>query len=313
MPQQAGYGYGYPPPQQQQHFGGPPAGYGYPPQHHAPYQTQQNQGPFAPPPQNAFPDLPSETKEERSSTPAQTQSNRKDAPAKTEGSKSTQAKVVPALPLPAHAPSPKPKSAKEIESLAKDVSKLSTSSADGSAPKRNALLEVQRNMKGPAPATAVTATAGQESTQKKPEKKIFDTSAAGSTPAKTNTNARRETGVRQNGVIVNPSAAIVIPRDEYDFSSANAKFDKESAAAEVSAAPVYNKKSSFFDSISSEATDRSSGGGGRGRGRELRDQERSMNYETFGEDLAFRGNRGRGRGGRGRVCDFLEQFSLHGS
>lgn len=113
-------------------------------------------------------------------------------------------------------------------------------------------------------------------------------------------NARRDPGIRQNGVIVNPNASIVIPKDEYDFSSANAKFSRDGLDSEVQAAPVYDKKSSFFDSISSEASDRGEGGGGRGRGREIRNQERTMNYETFGEDLAFRNNRGRGRGGRGR-------------
>lgn len=116
-----------------------------------------------------------------------------------------------------------------------------------------------------------------------------------------NSTARRDPGIRQNGVIVNPNASIVIPKDEYDFSSANAKFSKEGLDAEVQAAPVYDKKSSFFDSISSEASDRTESSGGRGRGRETRNQERTMNYETFGEDLAFRNNRGRGRGGRGRV------------
>jgi len=72
------------------------------------------------------------------------------------------------------------------------------------------------------------------------------------------------------------------------------------------AAPAYTK-SSFFDNLSSEQKDRdevSSGGrGGAQFGRDMRNQERARNLETFGLGSVEQGYRGgfRGRGrGRGR-------------
>lgn len=314
MPPQQGYGYGYPPPQQQY----PPQGYGYPPPHagqqgpfHPPQPQpefqQHGQSLFAPQPQNAFPDLPDESK---SQAPASAQATRT-APVKTDGEKATQAKIVPALPLPGHAASPRPKTSnKDISGVTAGVASLSTSAsgapqapANGqtAAPKRNALLEVQRNMKTSTPPAQPKPEAA--AAVKTPDAAQNPTAPASRGGRRSPNAARRDPGVRQNGVIVNPNASIVIPKDEYDFTSANAKFSREGLETEVTAAPVYNKQSSFFDSISSEATDRNNANGsdGRGRGREIRNQERTMNYETFGEDLAFRNNRGRGRGGRGRV------------
>jgi len=118
-----------------------------------------------------------------------------------------------------------------------------------------------------------------------------------------------------------------VPTTDFDFESANAKFNKEdlvkeaiagspltetapdAASPEENPAPVYNKTSSFFDNISSDAKDRAEGNSvGRG-GRERRGEEHKKNVETFGQgnvDNAYRGGyrgrgRGRGRGGfRGR-------------
>lgn len=136
-----------------------------------------------------------------------------------------------------------------------------------------------------------------------------------------------------------------VPKEDYDFDAANAKFNKEDLIKEAIAtgSPLnsptnlaasnpmenasnghsgadgaddvvipaagdksgYNKKSSFFDDISSDLKDRMAGDGVDGRA--LRREERTRNVETFGQgsvDMGYRGGfrgRGRGRGyGRGR-------------
>ncbi|TKA66046.1 hypothetical protein B0A55_09637 [Friedmanniomyces simplex] len=146
--------------------------------------------------------------------------------------------------------------------------------------------------------------------------------------------------------------AIEVPKEDYDFESANAKFNKEDLVKEriASGSPMgspaahggqngdaspmenghgreedeevkmpgataadkgYNKKSSFFDDISSDLKDRTEAAASGGHyvdGRAMRREERSRNMETFGQGSVdggggyrggFRG-RGRGRGfGRG--------------
>lgn len=139
---------------------------------------------------------------------------------------------------------------------------------------------------------------------------------------------------------------IEVPKEDYDFESANAKFNKQDLVKEAiaSGSPVaspngdikdpiangeanghaeddvvippaksteksYDKKSSFFDNISSDLKDREAAQMGDRR------QERSKNFETFGQANVdggrggYRGRRGyrgnqrgyRGdRGGRGR-------------
>jgi protein LSM14 len=106
------------------------------------------------------------------------------------------------------------------------------------------------------------------------------------------------------------SDQIRVPTTDYDFESANAKFDKTAVAkaakspdedstsedsvvlpAEPSAKGAYNPKASFFDSLSSSASLSAERGGGRGRrggggvsgGRTRRDEEREKNFVTFGE------------------------------
>ena len=138
---------------------------------------------------------------------------------------------------------------------------------------------------------------------------------------------------------------IEVPQTDYDFATANAKFNKQDLVKEAIAtgspiedghngedltdesaidgasrknsetvvippAPGYNKSSSFFDNISSEAKERAedSSGGKRLGGREFRTEEQRKNLETFGQGSVdnnyrdgFRGRgRGRGYGGRGR-------------
>lgn len=127
---------------------------------------------------------------------------------------------------------------------------------------------------------------------------------------------------------------IEVPESDYDFETANAKFNKQdlvkeaiatgSPAAEAEAhgangeADVdgdsaahgttgpsthntYNRTTSFFDNISSEARDREENAAHRVGGREWRGEEEKRNIETFGQGSVdgYRG-RGRGRGYRGR-------------
>ncbi|OCT45757.1 G2/M phase checkpoint control protein Sum2 [Cladophialophora carrionii] len=126
-----------------------------------------------------------------------------------------------------------------------------------------------------------------------------------------------------------------IPKSDFDFESANAKFSKEDLIKEAiasgspleepptkedsagdagisspprkeslpTAGPAYNKSTSFFDNISSEAKDRTEGSDGRAIGRQIRSEEFKKNIETFGQGNVDGGYRGRGRGGgpgRGR-------------
>lgn len=140
-----------------------------------------------------------------------------------------------------------------------------------------------------------------------------------------------------------PNKKIEVPKADYDFTTANAKFNKQDLVKEAIAtgspledgeitndvaddgaangisrqnsetvaippAPSYNKASSFFDNISSEAKEREEGTGSkRLGGREFRSEEQRKNLETFGQgsvDNGYRGGyrgRGRGRGYGGRA------------
>lgn len=125
-----------------------------------------------------------------------------------------------------------------------------------------------------------------------------------------------------------------VPATDFDFESANAKFNKQDLGKEAIAggppagtpvdgeAPPFNggdasqdasangsgnmySKSSFFDNISSEARDREDAPEGKRApgGYEFRNEERRRNFETFGQgsvDNGYRaGFRGRGRGRAG--------------
>lgn len=121
---------------------------------------------------------------------------------------------------------------------------------------------------------------------------------------------------------------VEIPKSDYDFESANAKFNKEDMIKEAIASgspiaevgeesaslnatatangekrkdsltsEVYNKSSSFFDNLSSELKDREEGNP---NNRMARGQELKKNVETFGQGSVDAGFRGRGRGFRGR-------------
>lgn len=143
-------------------------------------------------------------------------------------------------------------------------------------------------------------------------------------------------GTRGGRFTNEPTKKIEVPSTDYDFTTANAKFNKQDLVKEAIAsgspieattaqdipngssvngsrknsesfvippAPGYNKTSSFFDNISSESKDRLEGT--TGGGREFRSEEQRRNLETFGQgsiDSGYRGGyRGRGRGrGYGR-------------
>lgn len=184
--------------------------------------------------------------------------------------------------------------------------------------------------------------------------------AGGSRSANQNNNGRHR--AQHNNDVGGPS----MPSKEFDFESANAKFQKHKEAGATSAeadgsnaAPsgqanggglldaipppssespgnFYDKKTGFFDNISSEIKERyersdprstggapaggedggsgffdspggrggrgGRGGGGRGRGRANRMAEEAKNMQTFGDTGASVGggySGGRGRGGRG--------------
>ncbi|KAI9718620.1 MAG: hypothetical protein M1828_006628 [Chrysothrix sp. TS-e1954] len=133
--------------------------------------------------------------------------------------------------------------------------------------------------------------------------------------------------------------SIEVPKSDFDFESANAKFKKEdtmknntteeglngavdgevhatngtpkaeasgndgAADATASSASLYNASSSFFDNLSSELRDREpvAEGGRKPSGQEFRSEERKRNLETFGLGSVEGGFRGGYRGrGRGR-------------
>ncbi|KYG41813.1 hypothetical protein M433DRAFT_137748 [Acidomyces richmondensis BFW] len=181
----------------------------------------------------------------------------------------------------------------------------------------------------------------------------------------------RARGSIKGGAHAMPRKTVEVPKEDYDFESANAKFNKEelvkeaiassssmktsppsgSAGSDTLAAEAmattangheratangmakdssevviplrkegcYNKKSSFFDNISSDLRDRmelqekseKSGGQSPIDGRAMRREERTKNMETFGQGSVdggfrggYRGGRGRARGGYGRSGGF---------
>ena len=139
------------------------------------------------------------------------------------------------------------------------------------------------------------------------------------------------------------SNKIEVPATDYDFESANAKFNKEDMVKEAiaSGSPIgtetsgkalpsngfpgsgtngerkrsepstviakgigYNKSSSFFDNISSESKDRNEENGSRLGGREFRNEERQKNLETFGQGSVDNGYKGGYGRGRARGRGF---------
>lgn len=135
------------------------------------------------------------------------------------------------------------------------------------------------------------------------------------------------------------SKKVEVPTTDYDFVSANAKFNKQDLVKEAMATvssiesnadatnspnfpaessgdggrkrsdsnviipitPIYNKSSSFFDNISSESKDRDDVNAKKAGGREFRNEEQKKNLETFGQGSVDNGYRVNYRGrGNGR-------------
>lgn len=152
--------------------------------------------------------------------------------------------------------------------------------------------------------------------------------AAGA-PASGPTRPAKRAPQHRPGVPTPATGAAAAPVDEFDFEAANRRFNKEAeyasitgtgAAASESAEgtaesvdeaaeklkalgvsgeakkePGYDKKKSFFDSISTDRSVRAQSTRTEGAGA----MQQRVNVETFG-DAAFRRGRGRGRGGYGR-------------
>jgi protein LSM14 len=167
-------------------------------------------------------------------------------------------------------------------------------------------------------------------TKKVAEMRTNDAIRAPRHPGQTGFAARGGAPRGRGGPRHQETRKIEVPKDDFDFESSNAKFNKDDLVKEaIAGSPLgeheeeeevplsasqptvsYNKASSFFDDLSSEIKDRAEGGGGRPGGREWRGEEQRKNMETFGQGSvdngSYRGGyrgrgRGRGRGGyRGR-------------
>lgn len=251
------------------------------------------------------------------------------AAAKTAPTGPKNGRIIPAVPLSSPAPS-----------RAGNVSKTPAAPST-TAPTRNAVEDATQA------ATAAVAAAmaklpplgGQQQngnnavdnlTKKVNEMRTNDTIRAPRQPGIAGFGGRG--AVRGRGGPRQEPRKVEVPKDDFDFESSNAKFNKQDLVKEaIAGSPVgegssngppeeaipdislpaasYNKSSSFFDDLSSESKDRAEGEntGRRPGGREWRGEEQKKNVETFGQgsvDNAYRGGyrgRGRGRGGmRGR-------------
>ncbi|EEH41491.2 hypothetical protein PAAG_03054 [Paracoccidioides lutzii Pb01] len=179
----------------------------------------------------------------------------------------------------------------------------------------------------PSQVSQPTDKAVEAVTKKVSEMKPLDGEKA---PRGTQQNTRGGRGGHRGSHYHPQPKKVEVPTTDYDFESANAKFNKQDLVKEAiaSGAPLgesehkevngtsptesadkangtganiaYNKASSFFDNISSESRDREEGIRGKTSGREWRGEEEKKNIETFGQgsiDGGYRsGYRGRGRG-----------------
>ncbi|WFD34550.1 hypothetical protein MCUN1_001391 [Malassezia cuniculi] len=132
------------------------------------------------------------------------------------------------------------------------------------------------------PAAAPAAAPAEAPAQAKPARQREPRSVPGAAPDKT------------------AASKADVPRSDFDFESANALFRKErdgdgrlDAIPPAASSDYYNKKSGFFDNISSEVKDRHESG----RNRTLATDERAKNVLTFGESATASAD-GYRRGGR---------------
>lgn len=145
-----------------------------------------------------------------------------------------------------------------------------------------------------APQPAASASVAQETQAPEDAKHGSNTAPSAASPSSTPsaTTKERETATKTRQPAPTPASRPEKFDSDFDFEQGNARFQKE-RLQDTENKPVYDKSSSFFDSISLNS--RSS----------LRwSEERDLNMDTFGEASVRRGRgnyRGRGRGrGRGK-------------
>lgn len=248
-------------------------------------------------------------------------------------------RVTPAMPFTVNQKSfvpPVPQPAVSSASTAQPTSKAAPSHTEMEEASRQAKEAVAAAMAklnpqaAPKPAAAATSTSIDNLTEK--------VSQLSTTPAylPSGPSATRGRGTYRGNRGARTSSGgqrqkMEIPQSDFDFESANAKFNKEDLIKEAiaSGSPLqehqetpfseestmngtngarkdsipgvtaYNKSSSFFDNISSDSKDREDTQVVNGRA--MRGQEFKKNIETFGQGNVDSGYRGRGRGGyRGR-------------
>lgn len=162
----------------------------------------------------------------------------------------------------------------------------------------------------PQPAAATTTAPATDTSPETPAETQPPTNKPKSAPKASNRDNRRSkkntSQVGTGASLLNRKArgtvegAAETPKDDFDFESNLANFDKEEEDYDDGEDEPSYAKDDFFDSISCDALDKQSGVDNRLRG----SAERNLNTETFGAvalNHRRRRYRGRGRGGgRGR-------------
>ncbi|CAJ2511237.1 Uu.00g068620.m01.CDS01 [Anthostomella pinea] len=234
-------------------------------------------------------------------------------------------RVTPAIPM--QAPVPTPFFSKPGPQVTAATASVKPAGDQGNAPPSAAALRDATQAAKAAVAVAMAklenpnAAAGSSGTTA-PNNNAMDNLTRKVNEMRVNSTTRGSTRGRGRGGRGGAQGKVEVPAADFDFQMANAKFNKQdllkeavtdSPASESAngiseveepeevALPVaYNKTTSFFDNISSEAKDRADNSGHKPGGREWRGEEQRKNMETFGQgsvDGGYRGGyRGRGRG-----------------
>lgn len=235
-------------------------------------------------------------------------------------------RVQPALPLPNLTSNKETAPTKFANKAARPQTDLSNSLRDATQAASAAVAAAMANL----PQTNENAGPVDNLTKKVNEMRITDPNRVprhnnGSNPntGKMSRGNNKNTTTKGGSKVFAPK--IEVPKEDFDFESSNAKFSKHDLVKESKSNPsvgdnlpsetlldkklpvIYNKATSFFDNISSEAKDRQEAHINKHGGREWRGEEQKKNLETFGQesiDNSYRGGyrgRGGGRGGyRGR-------------
>lgn len=215
--------------------------------------------------------------------------------------------------LPKHQPRQEPRQVVQVQVAPKSYA----SAADASRSVAQKHVEAKQNFlpagtHTSAPSSAVqpargTSERGQSNRGTYPPRETNTRGGRGGRGGQTSHGAPREQGT-----------SIVVPKTDFDFTSAKlnrevvqkelADSSVDSVAQQLAAMKLmaasgsaYNKKTSFFDDISSDAKSRAEG---QTFDRSKIAEMRAIDVDTFGTEAATfrgtsRGRRGRGRGGRG--------------